>query len=190
MKALAYHGKGDMRCDAVPDPKIEHPRDAIIKVTACAICGSDLHIFDGVIPGMERGDILGHESMGEVVEVGRENQALKVGDRVVVPFTISCGECFFCKRGFFSGCERTNPDPCTARTAALAPHTAQHVTHRHIPAVEARQRRHGIRSLPAAFGRQAVHCQAEAGQFMQRACEDRGPLSPGRCVCGGHRGNI
>jgi len=110
MKALAWHGKGDMRCDSVPDPKIEHPRDAIIKVTACAICGSDLHIYDGVIPAMQHGDILGHETMGEVVEVGAENKALKVGDRVVVPFTISCGECFFCQRGFFSGCERTNPD--------------------------------------------------------------------------------
>jgi threonine dehydrogenase-like Zn-dependent dehydrogenase len=110
MKALVYHGKGDMRCDTVPDPRIEHPRDAIVRVTACAICGSDLHIFDGVIPGMEKGDILGHETMGEVVEVGSENKALNVGDRVVVPFTIACGECFFCKRGFFSGCERTNPD--------------------------------------------------------------------------------
>ncbi len=110
MKALAWHGKGDMRCDNVPDPKIEHPRDAIIKVTACAICGSDLHIYDGVIPAMEHGDILGHETMGEVIEVGTENKALKVGDRVVVPFTIACGECFFCQRGFFSGCERTNPD--------------------------------------------------------------------------------
>jgi threonine dehydrogenase-like Zn-dependent dehydrogenase len=70
MKALVYHGKGDMRCDTVPDPRIEHPRDAIVRVTACAICGSDLHIFDGVIPGMEKGDILGHETMGEVVEVG------------------------------------------------------------------------------------------------------------------------
>ncbi len=108
MRALAWHGKGDMRCDTVPDPVIEHPRDAIIKVTACAICGSDLHIYDGVIPGMEPGDVIGHETMGEVVEVGSENKALKVGDRVVVPFTISCGECFFCKRGYFSGCERSN----------------------------------------------------------------------------------
>jgi threonine dehydrogenase-like Zn-dependent dehydrogenase len=81
MKALVYHGKGDMRCDTVPDPRIEHPRDAIVRVTACAICGSDLHIFDGVIPGMEKGDILGHETMGEVVEVGSENKALNVGDR-------------------------------------------------------------------------------------------------------------
>jgi threonine dehydrogenase-like Zn-dependent dehydrogenase len=110
MKALVWHGKNDIRCEAVDDPKIEHGRDAIIKVTACAICGSDLHIFDGVIPQMKSGDVLGHETMGEVVEVGPENTKLKVGDRVVVPFTIACGECFFCKRGFFSGCERTNPD--------------------------------------------------------------------------------
>ena len=110
MKALTWHGKGDIRCESVPDPKIEHGRDAIIKVTACAICGSDLHIYGGIIPGMKSGDVLGHETMGEVVEVGSENTKLKVGDRVVVPFTISCGECFFCKRGFFSGCERTNPD--------------------------------------------------------------------------------
>lgn len=110
MKALTWHGKSDIRCESVPDPKIEHGRDAIIKVTACAICGSDLHIFDGVIPSMESGDIVGHETMGEVVEVGSENKALKVGDRVVVPFTISCGECFFCKRGYFSGCERSNPN--------------------------------------------------------------------------------
>src|SRR3954464_10559061 len=110
VKALAWHGKNDIRCEEVPDPKIEHPRDAIIKVTACAICGSDLHIYDGVIPQMKSGDIIGHETMGEVVEVGSENQALKVGNRVVVPFTISCGESFFCKRGYFSGCERTNPD--------------------------------------------------------------------------------
>jgi threonine dehydrogenase-like Zn-dependent dehydrogenase len=110
MKALCWHGKNDIRCETVPDPKIEHPRDAIIKVTACAICGSDLHIYNGIIPNMESGDIVGHETMGEVVEVGRENKALNVGDRVVVPFTISCGECFFCKRGQYSGCERSNPD--------------------------------------------------------------------------------
>ena len=95
------YGKGDIRCDEVPDPKIEHPRDAIIKVTACAICGSDLHIYGGIIPDMKKGDVLGHENMGEVVEVGSENKALKVGDRVVVPFTISCGECFFPERLLF-----------------------------------------------------------------------------------------
>ena len=110
MKALAWHGKHDIRCEDVSDPVIQHPRDAIIKVTACAICGSDLHIFDGVIPQMKSGDVLGHETMGEVVEVGPENNKLKVGDRVVVPFTISCGECFFCRHGYFSACERSNPD--------------------------------------------------------------------------------
>src|SRR3569833_135724 len=110
MRALTWHGKNDIRCDTVPDPKIEDGRDAIIKVTACAICGSDLHIFDGVIPSMEKGDVLGHETMGEVVEVGSANKKLKVGDRVVIPFTIACGECFFCKRGFYSGCERSNPN--------------------------------------------------------------------------------
>lgn len=114
MRALTWHGKHDIRCETVPDPKIEQPRDAIIKVTACAICGSDVHLYDGVMPEMESGDVLGHETMGEVVEVGAEVKNLKVGDRVVVPFTIACGECFFCKRGFFSGCERTNPDRAKA----------------------------------------------------------------------------
>ncbi|MDQ6680346.1 MAG: glutathione-dependent formaldehyde dehydrogenase [Pseudomonadota bacterium] len=108
MKALCYHGKKDIRYDTVPDPKIEEPRDAIIKMTCCAICGSDLHLFDGFIPGMESGDIMGHEFMGEVVEVGSGNKKLKVGDRVVVPFTICCGDCEQCKRGNFSVCERSN----------------------------------------------------------------------------------
>src|SRR3982074_1719083 len=88
MRALCWHSSKDIRCDEVPDPTIEHPRDAIVKVTSCAICGSDLHLYDGYMPGMERGDILGHEFMGEVVEVGPESRhALKVGDRVVIPFT-------------------------------------------------------------------------------------------------------
>lgn len=108
MKALCWHGKHDIRYDTVPDPVIEHPRDAIIRVSSCAICGSDLHLYDGFIPGMEHGDIMGHEFMGEVVEVGAENKHLRVGDRVVVPFTIICGECDQCKRGNFSVCERTN----------------------------------------------------------------------------------
>lgn len=108
MRALCWHGKTDIRCDSVPDPIIEHPRDAIIKMTSCAICGSDLHLYDGFIPGMKAGDIMGHEFMGEVVEVGSENKRLKVGDRVVVPFTIICGECDQCRRGNYSVCERTN----------------------------------------------------------------------------------
>ena len=114
MKALCWHGKGDIRYDTVPDPKIEQSRDAIIKVTSCAICGSDVHLYDGVIPTMHSGDVVGHETMGEVVEVGAEVTNLKVGDRVVVPFTIACGECFFCKRGYYSGCERSNPNKADA----------------------------------------------------------------------------
>ena len=109
MKALVWHGKEDIRCDTVTDPEIQDPRDAIIKVTSCAICGSDLHLFHNFIPGMLPGDIMGHETMGEVVEVGSGvNGRLKKGDRVVVPFTIICGECDQCKRGNFSVCETTN----------------------------------------------------------------------------------
>ncbi len=108
MRALCWHGKKDIRCDVVPDPTIEDPRDAIVKVTSCAICGSDLHLFDGFMPGMKHGDILGHEFMGEIVEVGSAVKKLKVGQRVVVPFTITCGECEQCRRGNFSVCERTN----------------------------------------------------------------------------------
>ena len=108
MKALCWHGKNDIRYDTVPDPQIEHPRDAVVKVTSCAICGSDLHLYNGFMPGMKSGDIVGHEFMGEVVEVGAANKKLKVGDRVVVPFTIICGECDQCKRGNFSVCERSN----------------------------------------------------------------------------------
>lgn len=109
MKALTWHGSGDIRCEAVDDPIIKDDRDAIIKVTSCAICGSDLHLYGGFVPGMHAGDVMGHETMGEVVEVGRGNSKLKVGDRVVVPFTISCGDCRMCKGGLFSLCERSNP---------------------------------------------------------------------------------
>jgi threonine dehydrogenase-like Zn-dependent dehydrogenase len=109
MKALVWHGKEDVRYDTVSDPEIEHPRDAIIKVTSCAICGSDLHLFHNFVPAMLPGDIMGHEMMGEVVEVGPGvNGKLRKGERIVVPFTIICGECDQCKRGNFSVCERTN----------------------------------------------------------------------------------
>src|ERR1700709_1438997 len=117
MRALCWHGKGDVRVDTVPDPKIQHPRDAIIKITACAICGSDLHLLDGYQPTMEEGDILGHENMGEVIEVGSAIRNLRKGDRIVVPFTISCGECWFCKQGLFSCCDTTNPNAELARKA-------------------------------------------------------------------------
>jgi len=110
MKAVRYYGKEDVRVETVPDPQILNPRDAIVRITATAICGSDLHIYDGYIPTMEKGDILGHEFMGEVVEVGRDNKRLKVGDRVVVPFTISCGNCYFCKQQLWSLCDNSNPN--------------------------------------------------------------------------------
>jgi threonine dehydrogenase-like Zn-dependent dehydrogenase len=109
MRALVWHGKEDIRCDTVTDPEIEDPRDAIVRVTSCAICGSDLHLFHNFIPAMLPGDIMGHEMMGEVVEVGNGvDGKLKKGDRVVVPFTIFCGECEQCRRGNFSVCEKSN----------------------------------------------------------------------------------
>jgi len=117
MRALCWHGKSDIRCETVPDPQIQDAGDVVIKVTACAICGSDLHVYDGYTPTMEAGDVLGHETMGEVVEVGRGVQNLKVGDRVVVPFNIACGECFFCRRQLFSLCDRSNPNADQARKA-------------------------------------------------------------------------
>src|SRR5439155_17953748 len=110
MKALVWHGTNDVRVEHVPDPTILNPRDAIVKVTTTAICGSDLHLLDGYIPTMQAGDILGHEVMGEVVEVGTANAKLHVGDRVVVPFTIACGGCFFCERQMWSLCDNSNPN--------------------------------------------------------------------------------
>src|SRR3954471_14210173 len=110
MKANCWKGKKQVSVEQVPDPQILNPRDAIVKVTSTAICGSDLHLYDGFIPTMKSGDILGHEFMGEVVEVGTRNHKLKVGDRVVVPFTIACGNCFFCDRQLWSACDNSNPN--------------------------------------------------------------------------------
>jgi threonine dehydrogenase-like Zn-dependent dehydrogenase len=109
MKALCWLGTNRVAVEDVPDPRILNPRDAVIRITTTAICGSDLHLLDGFIPSMERGDILGHEFMGEVVEKGPEIPNLKVGDRVVVPFTISCGRCFFCRKQLWSLCDNSNP---------------------------------------------------------------------------------
>ncbi len=108
MRALCWHGKGDIRCDTVADPKIEDARDVILKVSSCAICGSDLHLMDGQMPTMESGDVLGHEFMGEVVEVGSPDHKLKKGDRIVVPFNINCGQCRQCKLGNWACCTRSN----------------------------------------------------------------------------------
>jgi threonine dehydrogenase-like Zn-dependent dehydrogenase len=117
MKAVVWHGKEDVRVDNVPDPMIQEPGDVIVKITATAICGSDLHLYDGYQPTMEDGDILGHEPMGEVVEVGSAVTKLKIGDRVVVPFVIACGKCWFCEHTFFSCCDTTNPNAKVAREA-------------------------------------------------------------------------
>ncbi len=114
MKALCWHGTNDVRIDNVPDPKILNPRDAIVRITSTAICGSDLHLYNGYIPSMQEGDILGHEFMGEVIEVGPEIRNLQIGDRVVVPFPISCGTCFFCERTEFSLCDNSNPNAAAA----------------------------------------------------------------------------
>lgn len=116
MKALCWYGPEDVRVDTVPDPKILNPRDAIIKITRTAICGSDLHLYDGYIPTLESGDILGHEFMGEVVEVGSRVKNLKPGDRVVVPFTIACGKCFFCESTLWSLCDNSNPNAWVAES--------------------------------------------------------------------------
>jgi threonine dehydrogenase-like Zn-dependent dehydrogenase len=117
MKALCWHGKADVRCDTVPDPRIEDPTDVIIKVTSTCICGSDLHLYDMYLPAMKPGDILGHETMGEVVEVGAQVTGFKKGDRIVVPFNIACGQCWFCQNTLYSCCDTTNR---TAEAARLA----------------------------------------------------------------------
>src|SRR5690606_7430786 len=124
MRAICWHGVNDIRYDTVPDPRIVSDGDVVIKVTACAICGSDLHLVDGFVPTMESGDILGHETMGEVVDVGRAVTRLKVGDRVVVPFCISCGECFFCRKGLFSLCERSNAEGANLQRPIMGQPTA------------------------------------------------------------------
>lgn len=114
MRAVCWHGKYDMRVETVPDPMLLNPRDAIVKVTSTAICGSDLHLYDGVIPSLKPGDIIGHEFMGEVMQTGKEVKSLKAGDRVVVPFPISCGSCTYCKQGLFSLCDNSNPNAWAA----------------------------------------------------------------------------
>ena len=115
MKANCWYGKGDVQIVDVSEPEILNSRDAVIKVTSTAICGSDLHLYNGLVPTMEKGDILGHEFMGEVVEVGNEVHSVKAGDRVVASFPISCGNCFFCQKELFSLCENYNPNAWMAQ---------------------------------------------------------------------------
>jgi threonine dehydrogenase-like Zn-dependent dehydrogenase len=115
MKAVCWHGKEDVRVDNVSDPAIVNPHDVIVKITSTAICGSDLHLYDGLMPTMKKGDVIGHEPMGVVVEKGPEVRTLSVGDRVVVPFTISCGQCWFCQKQLYSLCDNSNPNAEIAR---------------------------------------------------------------------------
>ena len=110
MKANCWHGKQNIQVEQVPDPKILNPRDAIVRITSTAICGSDLHLYNGFVPTMKRGDVLGHEFMGEIIELGRDVKNLSIGDRVVVPFPIACGNCSQCHRELYSLCENSNPN--------------------------------------------------------------------------------
>jgi threonine dehydrogenase-like Zn-dependent dehydrogenase len=119
VKAVVWHGKEDVRVDDVAEPRIEQPTDAIIRVTSTAICGSDLHLYAKLTPAMREGDILGHEPIGIVEEVGPEVKQIAPGDRVVVPFNISCGSCFFCDRALYSQCERTRDEGLLPRAASL-----------------------------------------------------------------------
>ncbi len=117
MKALCWFGKHDVRIENLPDARIQLPTDVVIKITSTAICGSDLHLYDGFMPTMQQGDVLGHEPMGVVVDVGRDVKNLKRGDRVVVPFCLACGNCFFCNKGLYSLCDNSNPNAEVAREA-------------------------------------------------------------------------
>jgi threonine dehydrogenase-like Zn-dependent dehydrogenase len=114
MRAVCWYGSQDVRVEEVPEPRILNPHDAVIKITLTAICGSDLHLYNGYNPTMSEGDILGHEFMGEVVEVGSAVTSLRVTDRVVVPFAIACGQCFYCRRQLWSLCDNTNPNAWAA----------------------------------------------------------------------------
>src|SRR5947209_9398503 len=117
MKAVVFHGIGDIRLDNVPEPRIKLPSDAIVRLTASAICGTDLHMIRGTLPGMKAGTVLGHEGVGIVEEVGSDVHNLKPGDRVVIPSTIACGYCSYCRSGYFSQCDHANPNGSQAGTA-------------------------------------------------------------------------
>ena len=114
MRAVTFQGTQKMQVDTVPDPKILNPRDSIVQITSSCICGSDLHLYDGYIPTVEHGDIMGHEFMGIIVETGSAVKNLKKGDRVIVPFTIACGECYYCKHEMYSLCDNSNPNAAMA----------------------------------------------------------------------------
>src|SRR5258708_2030857 len=117
MRAVVYHGVGDIRLENVPEPRILKPNDAIVRLTASAICGTDLHLVRGTVPGMLPGTILGHEGVGVVEEVGKAVRNFKPGDRVIVPSTIGCGNCSYCRAGYYAQCDNANPNGSEAGTA-------------------------------------------------------------------------
>src|SRR4029453_6742457 len=151
MRAVCWEGKEKIQVETVPDPVILNPRDAIIKVTTTAICGSDLHIYDGYIPTMEKGDVLGHEFMGEVVEVCKENTRLKVGEPGVVPFTIACRRCYFCKEQLWSLCDNSNPNAWMEKNCMAIPRRACLAIRTCTAAIQAvRRNMHACRSRTLA----------------------------------------
>src|SRR6476620_3510770 len=117
MKAVVFHDVGDIRMDTVPEPRMQEKTDAIVRLTASAICGTDLHMVRGTMPGMKAGTILGHEGVGIVEEIGKDVTGFKAGDRVVIASTISCGSCSYCQTGYYSQCDRANPNGPQAGTA-------------------------------------------------------------------------
>ena len=137
MKAVCWNGKQDVRVEDVPEPRIVNPHDAIVRVSLTAICGSDLHLYNGSVPTMKPGDVLGHEFMGEVVEVGRKVEKLKPGNRVVVPFAIACGQCWFCRHELWSCCDNSTPTrtcwrrwPASRRRVCSAIRTLRRISRR------------------------------------------------------------
>ena len=140
MKAVVFHGVGDIRLDDVAEPRIQDANDAIVGLTSSAICGTDLHFIRGTVAGMRPGTILGHEGVGVVEEIGREVRNLRVGDRVVIPSTIGCGSCSYCRAGYYAQCDRANPNgPHAGRRSSAA-------RNRVAPSTACRRSGHGCRS--------------------------------------------
>lgn len=153
MKALTYHGPHHVQVENVPDPGIEQADDIILRITATAICGSDLHLYRGKIPRVKHGDIFGHEFMGEVVETGKDVKNLQKGDRVVIPFVIACGDCFFCRMQQYAACENTNAGKGAALNKKQIPAPAALFGYSHLYGGVLVDRRNMSASLKGMWGR-------------------------------------
>ncbi len=153
MKALTYHGPHHVQVENVPDPGIEQADDIILRITATAICGSDLHLYRGKIPRVKHGDIFGHEFMGEVVETGKDVKNLQKGDRVVIPFVIACGDCFFCRMQQYAACENTNAGKGAALNKKQIPAPAALFGYSHLYGGVPVDRRNMSASLKGMWGR-------------------------------------